>query len=439
MGTKRAKRARCGVALLAGAVLAAACASTAASPPRAAVPTVTPKVAPHVEPCGPGTPTASDEIGVTQDALTVGVVADVTGIRAQFLPSWEAMQSFAAFCNSEGGIAGRHLDVRLFDTNVFSHRIAITDSCSAVFALVGSASAFDGDGADIESDCGIPDVPAVVLEPAHERVPTVVAPLPSPQNMFFVGPQRHIAAEHPVAVRSAAMTYLDVGVTALRATRQIAATREIGYRYTSVDPFPALAQPADIDHLVTKLQKHKVRYLTVQARVADLATIQIALAAKHAMPGIVDAGTLAYDPAYIEQAGAAAEGTYVATQTTPFSDTATSPELRRYTDWLSRTVAGATPTTLGARAWSAGLLFAEAARRASEHLDRSTLLAQLRSVHAWDGNGIQVPADPGAGLTSSCFAYLRVTGGEFRRVYPSRGFACPRDGWLRLRRDFRHL
>ncbi len=439
MCTQRAKRARYGVALLSCALVAAACGSTATAPPRAAEPTVAAKHAPHVEPCGPGTPTPSDEIGVTADAVTVGVVADVTGIRAQFLPAWEAMQAFAAFCNSEGGIAGRRLDVRLFDTNVFSHRIAITNSCGAVFAVVGSASAFDGDGADIESDCGIPDVPAVVLEPAHERVPTVVAPLPNPQNQYLVGPQRYLAAEHPAATRSAGMAYLNVGVTALRATREIAATRQIGYRYTSIDPIPALFSSADIDHLVTNLQQRKVRYLAVQARVSDLATIQTALAAKHAMPEVVDAGTLAYDPAYLQQAGAAAEGTYVATQTTPFDEAASSPELRRYTDWLGRTVPGASPTTLGARSWSSGLLFAEAARRASAHLDRSTLLGQLRSVHAWDGNGIQVPADPGAGLTSSCFAYLRVTGGEFRRVYPARGFACPSDGWLHLRRDFRHL
>ena len=91
------------------------------------------------------------------------------------------------------------------------------------------------------------------------------------------------------------------------------------------------------------------------------------------------------------------------------------------------------------RSWSAGLLFAEAARRASAHLDRTTLLARLRAVHAWDGNGIQIPTDPGDGRASTCFAYVRVEGGGFQRAYPDRGFACPRDGWLRLRRDFTHL
>ena len=425
--------------LLGVALAATACGSATAEQKQAAVPVVPTARVRHVEPCGPGTAAPSDETGVTADAMTVGVVADVTGIRAQFVPAWDAMQAFAAFCNSLGGIGGRRLDVRLFDTNIFSHRRAIEDSCASVFALVGSASAFDGDGASLEADCGIPDIPAMVLEPAHDRVPTVVAPLPNPQNLYLVGPQRYLARQHPAAVGRAGMAYLDVGVTALRATRQVAASRTVGYRFTSTVPMPALPTVAQTTAMVKRIESEHLGYLTVQARVADLAGLQTALAADDAMPEVVDAGALAYDPAYLAAAGAAAEGTYVATQTTPFTDAAGAPELARYMDWLGRTVPGATPTALGARSWSAGLLFADAAGRAAPRLDRSSLLSELRSVHAWDGNGIQVPADPGAGTTGTCFAYLRVRRGEFRRAYPEQGFACPRDGWVRLRRDFRHL
>jgi hypothetical protein len=439
MCAMRANRARWIAVALAAALMGAACGSAAVEQKVAAVPVVSTAHAAHVEPCGPGTPTPSDETGVSADAITVGVVADVTGPRALFLSNWQAMEAFAAFCNSQGGIAGRRLDVRLFDTNVFNHRAAMSDSCSSVFALVGSASAFDGDGSTIESDCGIPDVPALVAEPAHERVPTVVAPVPNPQNLFLVGPERYLARKEPAAVRRSAMAYLDVGVTALRAARQLEASRAVGYHFTSVDPIPALYTPADIDALVARLMARGVRYLSVQGRVGDLATIQAALAAKGVPLAVVDAGPLFYDPSYLKAAGAVAEGTYVVTQTTPFTDAGAVPELGRYTDWLARSVPGAAPTAQGVRSWSAGLLFAEAARRAASHLDRSTVLAQLRAIHAWDGNGIQVPADPGSGRTSTCFAYLRVRSGEFRRDYPSSGFACPRDGWLRLNRDFYHL
>ena len=417
----------------------AACGSSTTARVVQPVATVSTQPVPHVEPCGSGRVTPSNETGLSNEAITVGVIADVTGARAQFLSNWQAMQAFAAFCNSRGGIAGRHLDVKLFDSNVFNHRTAVIDSCATVFALVGSAAAFDGDGASIEADCGIPDVPALIAEPGHDRVPTVVAPLPNPQDLFLVGPERYLARTHPNAVRNAAMAYLDVGVTAVRASREVEATRRIGYRYTSIDPIPALYGDQDIKALVGRLKSRSVRYLSFQGRVTDLAAFQTAIAASGHQVDVVDAPPLFYDPSYPIAAGAAAEGTYVVTQTTPFTDTASSPELRRYTVWLGRAVPGAVPTAYGARGWSAGLLFAEAARRAAAKLDRASVLAQLRAIHAWDGNGIQVPADPGSGRASSCFAYMQVRSGSFKRAYPSRGFACPRDGWLRLNRTFRHL
>ena len=437
-----ARRARFIALMTATSMVIAACGSSTtprAIPSVAPVEKVSTKPAPHVEPCGSGRATPANETGVSGEAITVGVIADVTGARAQFLSNWQAMQAFAAFCNSRGGIGGRRLDVKLFDSKVFNHRAAVTDSCASVFALVGSAAAFDGDGASIESDCGIPDVPALVAEPGHDRVPTVVAPLPNPQDLFLVGPERYLARTHPAAVRSAAMAYLDVGVTAVRASRAVEATRRIGYRYTVTDPIPALYGDQDVQALVGRLKSRSVRYLSFQGRVTDLAAFQTAIAAAGRPVDVVDAPPLFYDPSYLTAAGAAADGTYVVTQTTPFTDADTSPELRRYTEWLGRAVPGAVPTAYGARGWSAGLLFAEAARRVGTKLDRASVLAELRAIHAWDGNGIQVPADPGSGRASSCFAYMQVQSGSFRRAYPSRGFACPHDGWLRLNRNFRHL
>jgi len=441
MGASRATRGRSAVVVAVAfvALVASACGSGVDRAAPTAVPRVATAPAPKVAPCGPGTPSPSREIGVTDTTVTVGVVADISGPRALFTANWQAMQAFAAYCNAQGGIAGRRLVVQLFDTGVFNHRKAITESCSTVFALVGSASAFDGDGASIESDCGIPDVPALVAEPAHERVRTVVAPLPNPQQLFLVGPLQYLARVAPASVRRSGMAYLDVGVTALRSARQVEASRAVGYRFVSLDPIPALTQPSQLEDAAATIVRNRVGYLTVQGGVSDLAGIQTALRARGYTPPVVDAGPLFYDPRYLRVAGAAADGTYVLTQTALLDEADGIPELASYEDWLGRTVPGAEPTAQGVRSWSAGLLFAEAARRAGSDLDRSTLLARLRAVHRWDGNGIQVPTDPGAGRTSTCFAYVRVRNGAFVRDYPERGFACPRDGWARLSRDLTHL
>lgn len=439
-----AHRAKWLAGMVSTAVVFTACGSDTPVRKVAASRVVSTAPAPHVDPCGPAPPGASTGgssvgLGVTKTSISVGVVADASGGQSQFTPNWQAVQAFAAYCNSVGGIAGRRLDVRLFDTKTFNHRSAIADSCASVFALVGSAAAFDGDGSDIESDCGIPDIPALVAEPAHAQVPTLVAPLPEPQNMYLVGPERYLARRFPEAVRRAGVAYLDVAVTALRASRHVAGTTDVGFRYVSVNAIPALYSTNGLDALIARLHTDSVGYLSVHGRFSDLANVQRALADHGDHVAVVDAGPLFYDSRYLTAVGAAGEGTYVVTQTTPFTDAAKTPELRRYIDWLTRTVPGAMPTAQGTRSWSAALLFAEAARRASTNLDRSSLLAELRAVHAWDGNGIQAPADPGAGKTSSCFAYVQVRSGAFRRAYPSTGFSCPSDGWIRLRPDFRHF
>src|SRR4051794_276216 len=304
-------------AFLAATLVVSACGTSAAPRARgtAGAPTVAPKRAPTVSPCGPGTAGASDEIGVAPDSITIGVVADVSGARALFRANWDAVQAFAAYCNSLGGVAGRTLVAKLFDTNVFDHRKAITESCTSVFALVGSAAAFDGDGADVETDCGIPDVPALVAEPAHGRVPTVVAPLPNPQQLYLVGPLRYLAQVAPDAVKRSAMGYLDVGVTAVRATRQAEASRAVGYRFRVIDPIPALTSTEAIAKIADRIVARRAQYLTVQGSITDLAGLQTALAQRQYRPRLVDAGPLFYDPRYPRAAGSAGDGTYVLAQT----------------------------------------------------------------------------------------------------------------------------
>ena len=373
----------------------------------------------------------------------VGVVADVTGARAGFRSNWEAMQAFAAYCNAQGGIAGRRLDVRLFDTNVFRHRQAITDACTSVFAIVGSAAAFDGDGASVETDCGIPDVPALVAEPAHERVPTVVAPLPNPQQLYLVGPapllRPHRARRRP--------TRRD-GVPERRRhrdPRRPAGGGRAGGRLPVPDhrpgPGPHRA-PDDYDRIAQRIvRRHAPATSRCRARSPTWSGVQTALAARNYRPEDRGRRAAVLRPALPATRGCRRRGHLRASRRRRRSTTSASvPELGA----LRRLVAAHRPGRRAdrARACAAGRPDScsprpPGARRA--HLDRTTLLARLRAVHAWDGNGIQVPADPGAGRTSTCFAYVRVEGGGFQRAYPDRGFACPRDGWLRLRRDFTHL
>jgi ABC-type branched-subunit amino acid transport system substrate-binding protein len=400
-----------------------------ATPARAATASTGP--APHVEPCGPGTAHGATDTGVDDRTITIATIADVGGVRPNlFLGNWQAMDAFVAFCNSLGGVNGRQLRLVKLDSALFDQRAQTILACDSAFALVGSAAALDGAGAQSGADCGIPDIPAFSAEPQHASASNVVQPLPNPPDSYPVGPGRYLAQRFPDAVKHAAMLYSSVGVTLVQARRQMESYQGVGFRFVDQVPFDVVS--ADFGSIVAKLHQ-PLGYVYVQGELTDLISVQQALAARGIKPTIVDAGQQAYDPAYVKQGGAAVEGTYVLATTVPFSEAASSPEMQRYLHWLAVTHPGAQPTALGVQGWSAGLLFADALKSLGSNVTRAGLLDALRNIHHWDGNGIHIPTDPGGNRQLGCFMYLQVRSGQFVRAFPARGFSCSPDNVVALK------
>src|SRR5918999_6394889 len=65
-----------------------------------------------------GSGAGATDVGVTDDAITIGVVADLTGVvPGLFKAAPDAVEAFAAMVNEEhGGIHGRELVVEVYDT-----------------------------------------------------------------------------------------------------------------------------------------------------------------------------------------------------------------------------------------------------------------------------------------------------------------------------------
>ncbi len=344
------------------------------------------------------------------------------------------MDAFVAFCNSMGGVNGRKLVLRKFDSALFSHRAQTLTACNTVFALVGSGAALDASGAQAGADCGIPDIPAFTAETPHSMAPNVVQPLPNPSDTFAAGPARYLAHRFPEALAHSAMFYGSVGVTAVQARRQIQAYEQSGFRFTDRIPFDIVS--TDFDSLVASLGTRRPGYVSMWSEVGDFVKLIKALHGRNLNPVVFEAGQQAYDPHFLEAGGSAVEGTYITATTVPFAEASTSPELQRYLHWLDVTHPGAQPTALGVQGWSAGLLFAEALRSLGSNVTRAGLLAALHRVHSWDGNGMHIPTDPGANRQLACFMFLQVRGGQFVRAFPPRGFSCSPDNVVPLKPTF---
>jgi hypothetical protein len=116
-----------------------------------------------------------------------------------------------------------------------------------------------------------------------------------------------------------------------------------------------------------------------------------------------------------------------------------------YLHWLKQASPSTPPTTLGVQAFSAGLLFAQAASALGSDLTREGLIAQLRKIKQWNGGGLQAPADPGDNQGLRCFLYLQVRGDRFVRYWPEHatdgtsGFDCAAGNSMRLSRRYETL
>ena len=374
-------------------------------------------------PCGPGHATGTTDKGVTPTTIKIGVISDKNGIGGITVPTvgiQGSMQAFVAYCNSLGGVRGRKLQLVTFDSKLFQENEAMKQACSSgIFALVGSGSVADDQGAQTMVDCKLVEVAGYTATYAKGLSPRVFSVIPNPGNIFPTGPARYIAKQFPDAIKKAGIVYPSTPDTAKnQAKRMEQATIPLGFKYIADTPTAPLV--TNWAPIVQSLKDKGVQYLTAITTVDQ--TVQMLKAMKVAgfAPKVVDLAQQYYDPALASSG--VAEGAYVLTNTQPFEEPNAAIDL--YNQWLKQAGGGTAPTTLGVESFSAGLLFAKVAGSLGSHVTRDNLIKGLTKVTSWDAGGLHPAQNPGQNKANSCVLYLQVKGGKFVRVFPDQGFAC---------------
>ena len=170
---------RVGVLLVAMSFLVAACGSRESGPPAvgaegsgAAAPTTTSsdrvgdngKVGTLEPACGSGNPAhGATARGVTDTTITIGVISDKSGVVAVPTAGIDgSVDAFVQFCNSLGGINGRRLVLKHYDSKILNEGDAMKQACDDdIFALVGSGSVQDDQGAVAMVQCELVEVAGV--------------------------------------------------------------------------------------------------------------------------------------------------------------------------------------------------------------------------------------------------------------------------------------
>jgi len=395
--------------------------------------------------CGQANPArGATDLGVTDTTIKIGVISDKGGVVAVPTAGIDgSVEAFVQFCNSLGGIDGRRLVLEHFDSKILDEGDAMKQACEDnVFALVGSGSVEDEAGATTMVKCGLVEVAAYTATYVKGLSPRVFQPAPNPGNSFQVGAAEFIAKRFPAAVKKAAILWPNLPVGRIQAARQRDAYEQAaGFRFMYANPTDVLVQ--DWGPIVNQLKDEGVEWVTDVTTLSEMENLLQSMSDAGFHPAVVDLGQQYYDESFPGKPGT--EGALVLTNTAPFEEADRNPALQVYLKWLKQASPSTPPTTLGVQAFSAGLLFAQAASALGSDLTRDGLIRELEQIKLWDGGGLQAPADPGDNKGLSCFLYMQVQGTKFVRYWPTQptdgtdGFDCKPNYSLPLTKRYEPL
>jgi ABC-type branched-subunit amino acid transport system substrate-binding protein len=253
-------------------------------------------------------------------------------------------------------------------------------------------------------------------------VPNVFTAQPIIVDKYSLGPATYIKRTHPEVIKKAAMVYLSPPVTKNTAMRQMRAYQSIGYEFI----YTAETQVVEANYTpyVVQMQSRGVEYITMVSSAAEMSRLKQAMRQQNWDPKVTDFTSTAYDPAYVQKAGQAAEGDFVSSSYIPYEEAAGSPEVQLYFRWLDKVKPGAKRDGFGLAAWSASRLFGEAMKGVGPNPTRVGLIEQLKTIKKWNGFGIQTDWNVGDKIPSDCFMYMEIKDAKFRRIFPDSGFAC---------------
>ncbi|MBK9178623.1 MAG: ABC transporter substrate-binding protein [Acidimicrobiales bacterium] len=376
--------------------------------------------------CGPGDASGATDVGVSDDAIRVGTIADpgFSGAPGTNQELFDTAEAFVGWCNAAGGILGRRLEVDLLDARLVEYRPRVLEACDRDLALVGGGGILDDTGVEARVACGLPDVNALTVSPAAAEADLLVEALPNPSDQWGVGIYRMLQQEHPALPRRFGVLWFNAPQGRSYADRAVAAVEQLGWDVAYAAPYN-LAGEANWAPFVQAMRDAGVTMFEFFGEPTMLVALQQAMADQGWFPALTVLDASHYNGRYVELGGRNARDTFVWLHYHPFEEADRHAATRQYLDVLAREAPGAKPSHLGMQAWSAWLLFARSAAACGSELTRECLLDRARAVTGWTGGGLHVPVDPASRQWPDCVMVLQVTpDGYVRRQPPGDGFAC---------------
>lgn len=391
-----------------------------------ATPEPTPTPEPTLENVGP-TPTPVPAPGLSETRVRIGVIVDDNTFGTAdglFADAWLGASAWQLSVNARGGVLGREVELVRFDAALFNHEDQLRAACEGdIFALVGSQSLGDGDGAELlgTQECDLADFPGAVYGARRAVSPVTFVPNPFLNHTRQAGPARYLVEQFPEASQNVALLYyepLDLADESERLREMLqAAGMQVTYS-------PVVAKLTDrlSARVVPNWAEAEAQSLVWHGDPGRLIELLDLLELVGQTPAFVLCEPGCYSEAFIEDGGETVEGVYAWVPHIPFGEPGAPNGVTDYLEWLDQVEPGAGWSETGLQSWLAGLLFEEAAELLAaidEQPARSDLVITARQTGDFTGGEAITVTNPTEGLPTPCFALVVVRDGEWVQEFPA--------------------
>ena len=368
--------------------------------------------------CQPGDATGATAQGVTDTEMKIGTFADpgFQGRPGLDQELFDTAEVFSKWCNDAGGINGRKIVVNEHDSALTNYKPKMVEACAQDFFLVGGGAVFDDTGVADRLKCLLPDIAAYVVTPEARGADLLVQPLPNPLDRLSIGEYRWLGGKYPATTKHVGVLTGNLPTTITVSKQATEGVKSLGWDVVYTDQYPA-AGPTSWAPYVQSLKDKGVEGLIWVGEPENLAKLEQEMQNANYRPKWIRADVNHYDAKLVDVGGAAIANTFIPSSFAPFEDAKHNPATQQYLDAFAKYKPDAkTKAALGVQAWSAWLLFAQAAKACGSDLTRKCVYDNALKVHEWTGGGLHAPTDPGNNVGSKCFVLLQASGDGFSTV-----------------------
>lgn len=364
------------------------------------------------------------DVGVTAGEITIGNVSTISGpVPGLGQTAQNGVKAYVAYINSKGGVCGRKLKLVTSDDRLDTgtNRSETQRMTKSVFAMVGGFSVVDDGGASVLNGTNVPDVGLALTNQRKSLANNFSTnPLqPGAKSNGTTNMMRHFKEKY--GVTKGAIIY------AAQST-----SREGGLAYepdmanagiqTVLKAEVAITQ-TDYTGVATQIKNSGAELVITTLEVGGMAKLAQALKTQNYVPKVPFYGGQAYSKKFLQQAGAAAEGTTLGVTYSIMEDAPQNPAVATFQQWYNRVAPGADIDLFAIQSWAAVDLLVTAINKAGAP-NRDKVLAALKTETAFTADGLVAPINPPSKQPTSCFMVVSVKGGKWVRQHPAKGFQC---------------